>query len=494
MCESPIEELIKIDYDLIEKWNLHKAFEILISSFSSEENVKGIGLYNNIDERDILEITYLILKHAKGICVPNHEDMVSLATKLTLKKLSEDNKAIQYYSLYNGDMPDLHLFFFLDKLFTPYSEKLLKEYGFNHHIVKHLRIFFEYHYSFIFSINDIEKMIKEFWDDKEIQNTLLNMFTKFIEYFSDVPNLENYNSFQKSVSRKPIVKLSDDEYMLCWHWFRNSTILNFHYLFDSSDEIYKKYKSDTFEEITASLFKHHLKSSNIYPSVKYSGGEIDVLVDTQNTILLIECKSKILYEDYKLGVFDENVIKNVDSITGEAKKQLCNAREVLLNKKDLRSNGVKLSLDPNKNILLLNICFEFPIGITNKDMNEDIVVLSLIDLMIIIDLMEEQLLREPCVKNIIDYLDLRKRTLGLATDDELVIAIFLLYSPYLASVIGNADLLSCIQLDSEEDISYINEAYSFMLDAKILSTGEEYQLTIDNYNGFLRQYILEEHL
>ena len=492
MSSNPMNEFVTIDYSYIEKWNPRNAFMALFSSYTNEKNNDGIGQYNYIDEKDIFEITYLILKHAKGMATPTNEDLVSLATKATVLRIS-NKETSQVYSVYNGEMPDLHLFYFLDKLFTPYMDRLYDEHGFTHYIVWQIKFLMLFNPSFIFTFDDVRKMIEYSWDKKDIQNMWLDMFTNFIKHFSDVPNLENYDDFQKSISRKPIIKLSDNEYVLCWHWFRNSIILNFHYLL-SKDEEYKRHRGDVFEEITASLFKHHLCLSSTYPSVKFNGGEIDILVDTKDTVLLVECKSGILYENYKLGLIDENISKNIESITGKAKEQLMKGKKALLDNKDLRSNGVKLSIDSSKKIVLLNICFEFPVGTTNKEVNDDVVVLSLIDLMMIIDLMEDKILGEPRVKNILDYLELRKRTLGFATDCELTIAISLLYNPHLDSFIDNPALLSSLHLDSHKSIGYINELCSFLLQVKMQQAGKKYELAKENYNGFLRDYILDEYL
>jgi len=487
---SDIENnMYRIDYESIEKWNPFRAFEVLFSCFASEENFEMLSLYKCIDEKDILEITYLILKHSKGTSIPTNEDIESLATKVTILRLSQ-NKTSHSYSMYNGDMPDVHLFYFLDKLFEPFTKQLLDKYGFDHRIVWQIQFFALFNRSFVFTFDDVKKMAIYSWDDKDAQITILEMFEKFIDYFSGEPKLEDYDVFQKSVSRKPIIKLSDSEYMLCWHWLRNSVIVNFHYLL-SSDEAYIEHRGNIVEETTASLFRHHLNSSEIYTSVTYNDREIDVLVDAKDAILLLECKSGILYEDFKLGITGDNVRKNIDSLTGKAKEQLLNAQNAVLARKDMRSKGVKLSLDPNKKIILLNICFEFPIGITNKDSSDDVVVLSLIDLMMIIDLMEDKILGEPRAKNIIDYLDLRKRTLGFATDDELTIAISLLYHPHLDMFIDNPELLSCIQLDSNKSISRINELYSFLKRAKIDQSSSEYITAKNNYKGFLRSYVIE---
>jgi len=489
MSYNSKSEFVKIDYGYIEKWSPHNALEVLFTSYTSKENNNKLGQYRYIDEKDILEIIYHVLKHAKGTIAPTEKDIVNLATKLTYFRLS--NKDVSHvYSMYNGNMPDLHLFYFLDELFSPYEDMLFNEKGFNHHIVWQIKFLMMFNTSFVFTFNDIKKMVEYSWEDKETQKIWVDIFTNFIEYFSGVPNLEDYDNFQKSVSKKPIIRLSDNEYILCWHWFRNSAIFNFHYLL-SNEEMYKKHKGDVFEEITASLFKHHLNSSDIYTSVKYNGGEIDILVDAKDAIILVECKSGILYENYKLGVLDENVSKNIDSITGKAAEQLCNAKKALLDNEDFRSDGVKLIVDSNKKIILLNICFEFPVGITNKKVDDDVIVLSLVDLMMIIDLMEDKLFGKPRVINILDYLDLRKRTLGFATDCELTIAICLLYDPVLDIYIDNPKLLGTMQMDSSKSISSINECYSFYLRAKMQQSSREYELTYENYNGFLRSYVLE---
>jgi Holliday junction resolvase-like predicted endonuclease len=490
--ENHSYKLIEIDDTSIRQWNLNSAFESLFSSFINKENNEGGGLYNFVDEKDVLEITYLILKHAKGTYTPSTEMIVELATKLTYRKISNGNQATQYYSLYNGDMPDFHLYYFLDKLFTPYLEMLYNEHGFNHYTVWHIRSFLMCNPSFIFTLNDVEKKVKEFFDDKEVGDTefVLNMLTRFIKYFSGEPNLDSFESFQKGISKKPIIRLSENEYILCWHWLRTSIMFNLHYLL-INEETYKKHKGDTFEEITASLLCHHLNLNDVYTNVTYSGGEIDVLIDTKDTILLVECKSGILYEDYKLGIFDNSVKKNISSITGKAKKQLYNSKQALLDKRDIRSKGIILELDINKKITLLNICFELPIGISNKDVDEEVVALSLVELLIIIDLMEDCLLGEPHIKNIIDYLALRKRTLGFATDDELTIAISLLYNPHIETLIST-NTLGYTYINSNKSISEINQYYSFLFKAKMLQKGREYELVKDNYKGFLKNYVVEE--
>ena len=486
MSGNALHEFKKIDYNLIEQWNLNHALDSLFSCFNDERNSEGGGLYKYVDEKDVFEIIYLILKHSKGTIIPKDKDITSLASKLTVRKISDNSRVTQFYALFNGEMPDFHLFYFLDRLFTPYMEKLNDEQGFNHHVIRHIHFFIIWHPSFVFTLNDIAKMVDKFFAPSDVA---FEKITNFVKLFSDEPCLESFESFQKSVSKKPIIKLSGDKYLLCWHWLRTSILFNLHYLL-ASDEKYKKHRGDVFEEITASLFNHHLKSGSVYTGVLYDGGEIDVIVDTNDTILLIECKSGILYEDYKLGMFDDKVKDNIESITGKARKQLHNAKNAILRQKDIRSNGVKLKLNANKNIMLLNVCFEFPVGITNKDTDEDVIVLSLVDLMMVIDLMEEQLLGKPRIKNLLDYLDLRKKTLGFATDDELTIAISLLYNPHIETII-NTGMLGHTYMNSNKSIRDVNYYWACLLEAKILQKGEKYKYVKKNYKGFFRNYIVE---
>jgi len=489
MLENPMLNLIKIDYDLIEQWNQQTAFKALYSIFFDEENLESIGSYNSVDEKDVLEIIYLILKHAKGTKTPNFKDVEQLATRLTVKRMGANRKVSEYYSMYNGEMTDFHLYFFLDKLFEPYSDKLLYEYGFNHYIVQCIDFLLSCHESFIFTKEDIGNAIEVNYD-KEAGKYLLCMFDKFVEYFSDRPSLDSFESFQKSTLKKPFIRISENEYLFFWHWFRTSIILNLHYLLDK-DEDYKRHKGDIFEEITASLFKHHLKIEKIYTNSKYSGGEVDVLIDSEDTILLIECKSGILYTDYKLGVPNGNLEENINSITGKAKIQLENAKKIIQNNEDIcNDDGTKLELDANKNIMLLNVCFEFPVGLSNKDRQEEVIVLSLVDLMMVVDLLEDNLFGESDVKNIIYYLKLRKRALGFATDDELTIAISLLYNPLKEAFLDNPKQLSRLYLDSSKSISEINRFYAYLLTAKMLHNSLEYKAVEKNYKGFLRDYVL----
>ena len=490
MTNVDLNSMVKIDTDLISSWDFNKALKKVFKVFSDSKNIKGASLYQSVDEKDVMELVYYILKYSKGKKNPKSKDIESLAAKLTFQRVEVDNDiGTNHYALHNGEMTDLHMSFFLENLFNPYTEKLYEDYGFTHHLVKYLKFFFLYQFSLTFTMDDVKKMIDEVIDDED-KAVFLIMFTKFIECFSGETDLNDFTAFQKGVSRKPIIKISENEYVFFWHWFRTSAILNFHYLL-SKDESYKKHRGDVFEEITVSLFKHHLKIDTVYGGVTYKGGEIDVLVDTDDAIILIECKSGTLYEDYKLGTIDDKVVANIDSITGKAKVQLHKAKAALLNKKDMRHQNSKLNIDTSKKILLLNVCFEFPVGRSNKDKNEEVIVLSLVDLMMIIDLMEDKLLGESRLENIIEYLILRRKTLDFATDDEVVIAITLLYFKHLDSLIEN-DSLGMAQINSSESVSTINEFYSFLSHAKIIPDSKEREVVRKNYKGFLREYVVRD--
>lgn len=155
----------------------------------------------------------------------------------------------------------------------------------------------------------------------------------------------------------------------------------------------------------------------------------------------------------------------------------------------MRHQNSKLNLNIDKKILFLNVCFEFPVGQSNKDKSEEVIVLSLVDLMIIIDLMEDKLLGEPRVKDIIKYLFLRRRTLGFATDDEVVIAITLLYYEFIDRLI-ESNSLGKLHMDSSESVSNINQLYSLLSSAKDVPNSEVYNLVKDNYKGFLLDYVI----
>ena len=99
MSYSPVDEFVVIDYAALEKWNPHNAFRALFSCYTSDDNNDGLGRYNFIDEKDVFEITYLILKYAKGTTTPTNEDLESIAAKATVLRMS-NKETSHVYSVY----------------------------------------------------------------------------------------------------------------------------------------------------------------------------------------------------------------------------------------------------------------------------------------------------------------------------------------------------------------------------------------------------------
>lgn len=485
--------VIDIDTKLVAGWDKEKAFEKLMSLYNSKNNREGVGLYTYIDEQDIRDLTFYILKYSNGTKNPRKKDIVRCTTQLTVMRLeSNKNKFTDFYCEYYGEMTDFHLSFFLEKIFGKYSERLISLYGFDHNIFWIINMFAAWNKSLIFGMEDIKRFVEEFYDVETIKDIVLEMVNKFISYYEEKETIfcaGDINDFHKQVGRKPFIKLENGKYVFFYSWFRTYVMINFHYLL-YKDEEYKKFKGFLFEEITSSLLKHAMGDAKVFESVNYKGGEIDVLVDSQDAILIVECKSVILYDDYRTGEFNDSVKRNIESITVKATNQLLRAKEAIKYGKDLHHGKEKIKLNSKKEIILLNICFEFPIGYANKDKTSEVVSLTISDFMIILDQLIDPMFGKPRVSNIIDYLRLRKNTLGFATDDEITIMISLLYLKHLDHFIQN-DLLGAVHMDSKETLAQINEFYSLLTKAKLFKESPEYKVVKDNYKGYLYDYIFE---
>lgn len=483
-----IKKCFEVDVDCLKKYDMVKSIDRLNEVFKSKENKEGVGLYNFVDELDAIEAIYYIIKYSKGNKRPSKRDIKELGMDLTMKRIAdEDNQYTDFYNEYNGEITDIHLIFLGQRIYGRFSDYLLNNCGFDASIIIYINLFLAHISSLFFTFDDIKRFSLGFNESVQVESMLVQYVKKNSIGITDL-KLQSIKSFKKDFLKNNFIKIDSQRYLGFYHLIRTSYLTNFHYML-YKDEEYKKYRGDIFENITEELFKHHLTNARIYKNLKYNRGEVDVLVEYDNIILIIECKSGLLYTDYRLGEQNEKVNKNISAIYEKAKNQLNNIKVAIETKCTFRDGKHKVIFDSSKEIIKLQVCYEMPIGIANKDKYDQMISITLPDLMIIVDQIEYPTFSNIQVDNIISYLHCRQELLGINTDDEITIMIFILYNHNMKKIINN-DLISKLRLDSKDSISRINEFYSFLMRVYIFKDSREYELVEFNYHGFLREFIL----
>lgn len=485
-----MECIFNINLEIIKRWNREKALQSLFLVFNSKENKEDIGRYVFLDEKDVYEILFLIMKHAEGSEIPNNEDFKILGSKLSINRLqSNENKYTDEYVQYNGELSDLLLHFYLDQFIAPFDDYLLDNYGFTSQVFKIIYVFLASRNIKPFKLLDIKNFInnsitQEYSED--IYKEVLNYIKYFSVEYQDLATNEFHN-FRKSLRKKPFINFDKDEHFVFYYTYRTEVFQNFHYLLNDNED-YKKYKGNQFEELVAYVMDFSLGDDCcIYQSVKYKDGEMDLFIDTPKYLILVECKSNILYDDYKYTKGSFGVEKNLFDIIGKAERQLLRDSEMVKNTKDLFSDGYKINYDNTKEVLLLNICFDLPIGFANKESKNRVVTLSLADLIYIVDELNNSIISEnPRTSDICEYLKLREKALGSATDSELTMLINILYNPHFKTIIENKEITI---MNSDQSLVIFNRLHYLLLGCLYNPYHKDTRFIKNKYNGVLRDYV-----
>lgn len=474
----------------VSSWEKTNNLSFLISMLRNENNSSSPGSYKTIDEYDIVDISYLIFKHSRGTEIAEFDMLTTISSKVSFIRLLESKAPSTEYSQYNGSLTDIHLIYLFHMLFEEFSSTLNEKYDFDESVFMIMYLFIAQNESTLFNIADVKKFLKKYeMGNREIT---LKMIEKYIDYFSIEESdldLSSKNSFIKQIQQKPFIKIEKtDKYFTNYYFNRNHLISNFHYLL-AENEKYKAHKGNFLEELTYYIFDFSLPESSIYKNLTYKYGEIDLLVETDTNIILVECKSGLLYNDYRLEGITSTTKRNLDSIILRAAKQLNKGKNYIDENGNFMHEGEPLPFGKDKEILLLNVCFELPVGFANKLENSDILSLPIGDLMIIVDELRESVISDnPRTQKLDEYIKLRSKLLGFLTDSELTIMTSILYNPHFDTLLKYKDK---IELNSDESLTRVNQLYALLLDALINVESEEYKLVEANYKGVLRDLMFD---
>ncbi|WP_080146963.1 NERD domain-containing protein [Marinilactibacillus piezotolerans] len=474
----------------ISSWEKTNSLSILVSMLRKENNISSSGSYVAIDENDIMDIVYLIFKYSRGTKILDFKVLTTISDKLSIVRLVESKAPSTEYSLYNGSLTDIHLVYLFHMLFDKFSPTLIENYGFDESIFMIMYIFLAQNKSTLFNIAEVKKIMKNY--EMENREITLKMIEKYIDYFSieeSELDLSTKNSFIKQIQQKPFIKIEKtDKFFTNYYFNRNHLISNFHYLL-AENEKYKAHKGEFLEELTYYIFDFSLPESSIYKNLTYKYGEIDLLVETDTKIILVECKSGLLYNDYRLEGNTSTTKRNLDSIILKAAKQLNKGKKYIVENGNFMHQGKPLHFGEDKEILLLNVCFELPVGFANKLENSNILSLPIGDLMIIVDELRESVISDNSrTQKLDEYIKLRSKLLGFLPDSELTIMTSILYNPHFDTLLKYKDK---IELNSDESLTRVNQLYALLLNALINVESEEYKLVEANYKGVLRDLMFD---
>lgn len=488
-----LENSLKINPEDFRNLDKEEAIKTLFDFFDSNINKETIGRYTYIDEIDVMEFIYLFLKYSKGQQTLKRKLLKSTGMKLSMNRLRNNpNEFTDDYSLYNGDLTDLLLHFYMDNFFSHFDDVLLEKYGFSKQVFNVIYLFISNNKNGIFNINNLEIFVKESISEEHFDQIIQEVIA-YIEYFTidekDL-NLSTFSDFRKDIRKKPFIKLPNNDILFHYYFYRTEVFSNFHYLLND-DEEYKKFKGEHFENIVADVLEHALGSdAEVYQNIQYHEGEMDILVETANHLILVECKSNILYDDYKYSKLNKATQSNLQNIIDKAESQLLRDLYYTQSNKDLYCNSQKITIDTTKNIILLNVCLDFPIGYANKKTKNNVISLSLADLIFIVDELEDPLVSDnPRTKNLCNYLIYRQKLLGCSTDNELTILINILYNPHLETIIENKHRIT---INSDQSITNFNRLHHLLLLCLYNPQSYDAKKIKNYYKGYLEFYIFEQ--
>jgi Holliday junction resolvase-like predicted endonuclease len=474
----------------ISSWEKTKNLSLLISMLRNRNNYISPGSYRDIDENDIFDLSFLIFKYSKGTKIATYETFANVSAKLSFIRLAESRAPSTEYTQYNGVFTDIHMIYLFHTLFEGFSVSLNEKFGFDESVLMLMYLFIGQNDSNLFTMDKIESFLKR--NIIENQDIALKMLEKYINYFSiqeSELDLSSQRSFIKQIQQKPFIKLDNTQTFYSDYYFnRDNLIPNFHYLL-AKDEEYKTNKGSLLEELTKYIFEFSLPEASIYKNLTYKNGEIDLIIETDTKIILVECKSGFLYNDYKLEGLTKNTERNLNSIILKAAQQLNRAKDYIVENGNFRYKGEPIHFSNEKEILLLNICFELPVGFANKLENSNVLSLPIGDLMIIVDELRDPIIsHNPRTQELDEYIKLRTKLLGFLTDSELTIMISILYNPHFKILLKHK---STTELNSDKSLARINQLYTILLHALLDDESDEYKLVKNNYKGVLRNLIFD---
>lgn len=219
--------------------------------------------------------------------------------------------------------------------------------------------------------------VDDFCREEMISDSLA--FSRYIEFFSCKLGSCNalYNSPMDDniIFRRPIINTGDNSYFVPIP----DLLFRLHILFDSLlknegdgskiRQRYKKLKSDYLEKKTAEYLERIFPKRCMFRNLKYpnsesgSPKEIDILVQYDNKILVIECKSGTLAKSSRRGA-KLSLVDDLKRLIEEANEQGASAIEYIRTSRRaifVEKNGKRKYLEINAketNFFVVNITFE----------------------------------------------------------------------------------------------------------------------------------------
>ena len=241
-------------------------------------------------------------------------------------------------------------------------------------------------------------------------------------------DLSMINAFSKKVCF-PIIKVKNEYHLLSGEVFIDNFYRCLHRLYlkkASKDEkdIFSNLKGKVFNDNCETLFRN-CGFGNIYSNFLYSKGEIDLLIDEKDVLIVVECKSRN-YTD-KISGLSDSFLKanesNLDFAAGQVHRFLdClkSQRSIDLEKDDKK---IRINIDKYSYIipLVINIDNLAEINVDFAKRNCETIFISFDDLMILFDIIQK---RKWLIVDLFNQLLIGDKTNMIADD---IIDIFAFY-------------------------------------------------------------------
>lgn len=197
----------------------------------------------------------------------------------------------------------------------------------------------------------------------------------------------------------PIVKIDNRFYLLSAEVFIDNFYLSIHRFIvnnstkEEKDKLFAL-KGENFNDICGDLFHNKFKFLNVYKNVNYSLGEIDLIVEDSDALLIIECKSRN-YTD-KVSSKSNAYIKANKSNLDFASSQLNRFLREFESKGTISLHKNNTSLNPIRTKynyiipIVLNIANLAEVNVDYSNRDKSMLFFSYDDLQIIADIIEDK--------------------------------------------------------------------------------------------------------
>lgn len=210
-------------------------------------------------------------------------------------------------------------------------------------------------------------------------------------------DLYSINAFSKKVCC-PIIKIKNEYHMLSGEVFIDNFYKCLHRLYSKrlskeEKDIFSNQKGKIFNDSCEALF-NNCGFENVYSNFLYDKGEIDLLIDEKDVLIVVECKSRN-YTD-KISGLSESFVKANDSNLDSASGQVHRFLDCLKSKKcvSLKKDDKKIRIDINKYEYIIPLVINIDnLAEVNADFSQrdrDTLFISFDDLMIIMDIIEKR--------------------------------------------------------------------------------------------------------